>query len=321
MPRTIFLCRYLAPLLLSISAWAQTPLGELFAADPEAQSVSQPVGSGMTVTSGTELSAGIATAVLKLNKGGQVRICPNGKVSINTDARGLMLGMDTGAMEVNLQLEPNATDIVFTPDLSIRLAGSGVYHFAVGLNGQGDTCFKPLRGNAAGIVVSELMGSDEYGIVADQTAFFPGGKLSAKTSLTSECGCPAPSPAKVFAETKPPAAGDHPTPSPAAGNSAVASEVASPSSEGNRPSHTSVEAPFVFSANAPPTPARVQFSSLPNVFLTQEDFDPPVLSDKGSVPADQQAKSTSSPPAGDSQNPKKGLLGKIKGFFTGLFHR
>lgn len=323
MPKTILLCRCLAPLLLSVPAWTQTPLGELFAVDPEGQSVAQPAGSGMTVTSGTELSAGIAPAVLKLYRGGQVRICPRGKVSINTDARGLMLGMDVGAMEVDLRLEPNATDIVFTPDLSIRLAGSGVYHFALGLNQQGDTCFKPLPGNSAGIVVSELMGSEEYGIVADQTAFFPHGKLSARSSLVSECGCPAPP--RMLAEAgPPPAAVEHSVATPpAATKSTPLSESTPTSIEGDRPSHLTVEAPFVFSANAPPAPARVQFSTLPDVFLTQEDFDPPVLSVKDAALVEQQGKTVSATPAADNKGdqPKKGLMAKIKGFFTGLFHR
>jgi hypothetical protein len=324
MPKAISLYRWLAPLLLSVSAWPQTPLGELFATDPGSPSVAQPAGSGMTVVAGSQLSAGVAPAILKLYHGGQVRMCPKTKLSINSDARGLMLGMDAGAVEVDFQLEQNSTDIVFTPDLSIRLAGAGVYHFAFGVNGRGDTCFKPLPGNAAGIVLSELMGSDEYGIAADQTAFFPGGKLSARTALTTECGCPPPPPS-VRAEASP---GTSPTPSetsatkPAPGLHSSEAAPTSPA-EGNQKGQGPVEAPFVFSANAPPAPASVQFSTLPNIFLAQNEVDPAVLPQKEALPTVQEPKPTPAASAADNsgKKEKKGFMARLKGFFTGLFHR
>ena len=279
----------------------------------------------MTVTAGSQLSAGVAPATLKLYSGGQVRMCPGSRLSINSDARGLMLGMDAGAIEVNFHVDPNSTDIVFTPDLSVRLSGSGIYHFAMGVTGQGDTCFKPLAGNAAGVVLSEVMGSDEYGVAADQSAFFPGGKLSARTALASNCGCPAPPPA-LRAESSPgTVAPSAPGNSPAAPAPGIASTeaAANRSAQESEPSNPVVEAPFVFSANAPPAPARVQFSSLPNVFLAQEDVDPAVLPEKATAPTVEKTSPTSAAPAADndSKKEKKGFMARLKGFFTGLFHR
>ncbi|HLW53983.1 MAG TPA: hypothetical protein VKW06_14190 [Candidatus Angelobacter sp.] len=323
MPRTIFLWRWLALLLISVPAWPQAPLGELFAADPTAPSAVQTAGTGMVVTAGSQLSAGAAPATLKLYSGGQVRLCPGSKLSVNNDARGLMLGMDTGTIEVDFQVAPNLTAIVFTPDLSIRLA-PGAYRFALGVTGQGDTCFKPLPGNASGIVLSELLGSEEYGIVADQTVFVPGGKLNARTALAGACGCPPP-PAPLRAEATPaptPDSAAQKIPAVAAAGPATVAPAPAPSTE-NPPSRVTVEAPFVFSANAPPAPARVQYSALPNVFLAQEEVDPVVLSGKEAAPVIQPAQPTSSPVPADNtgKKEKKGFLAKLKGFFTGLFHR
>src|SRR5262249_8591029 len=130
----------------------------------------------------------------KLYKGGRLVICPKTKVTVNSDARGLMFGMDAGAVEVEIKVEKDLTNIVFTPDLSVRLSSSGAYHFVLGVNSQGDTCFRPLKGNSAGVVVSELMGSDEEGIAADQAALFHNGKLAGRSSISGECGCSPPAP-------------------------------------------------------------------------------------------------------------------------------
>jgi len=242
-----------------------------------------------------------------------------------------MFGMDAGAVEVEIKVEKESTDVVFTPDLSVRLSSSGAYHFALGVNSQGDTCFRPLKGNAAGVVVSELMGSDEEGIAGDQAALFHGGKLAGRSAISGECGCPPPPPvltsqAGTPSPTQPssvaPAPASSPTPAP------VAIAAASPApEERSQQAHTTVEAPFVFSAV--PAPARVQFSSLPNVFLTQKDVDPsvPVERDKQAVSSAQEKSTTTSSTAtaGDAAKPekkeKKGFFGHLKGLFTGLFHR
>jgi hypothetical protein len=321
-------------LLLSASAWSQTPVGELFATDPGVPAVEQPAGSGMQVTTGSELTAGIAPATLKLYKGGRLVICPKTKITVNSDHHGLMFGMDAGAVEVDIKVEKDSTNTVFTPDLSVRLSSSGTYHFALGVNSQGDTCFRPLKGNAAGVVVAELMGSDEEGIAGDQAALFHGGKLAGRSPISGECGCPPPAPVVTSQTGTPstqpsgsaPVAASSPTPAP------VAIAAASPpAEEASQPAHTAVEAPFVFSAV--PAPARVQFSSLPNVFLAQEDVDPSVPGEREkSAASSSQEKdkgksaTTASTASSDGaakpeKAEKKGFFGRIKGLFTGLFHR
>ena len=76
--------------MLAPNAFAQEvpPVGELFASDANSSSAMQLAGSGMAVYSGSELSAGIAPATLKLARGGQVRICPNSGLNVTAMARG-----------------------------------------------------------------------------------------------------------------------------------------------------------------------------------------------------------------------------------------
>ena len=74
------------------------PIGELFASDANSSSAMQLAGSGMAVYSGSELSAGIAPATLKLARGGQVRICPNSGLNVTGSGQGLMLATGAGAL-------------------------------------------------------------------------------------------------------------------------------------------------------------------------------------------------------------------------------
>lgn len=312
--------RWAAPLLLCICANAQSPVGVLFASDPSAPSFAQPAGMGMTVLPGSELSAGIAPAALQLARGGQVRICPHSQLSVNSGSQGLMLSMNAGALEISYQVNQSVTDLVVTPDFNIRLAGPAAYHFALGLNDHGDTCFKPLPGNTAGIVFSELLGSDVYGVAADEAAFFPEGKLAGRRALDHPCGCPVAVPAM-----RAPAQPEAPT-RPDNGETAervvVAShEVAAPSPpEQHGQSHMEVETPFVFSAKAAALPgavAKIDFSALPNMFFVQDEADPVVLSLK---PPEPPVKQANPEPSAATKKEKKGFMARLKGFLGSIFH-
>jgi len=134
------MCATLA--LLPVSSWAQSPapLGELFASEPGAPILAQPAGGpGISVLPGSEVSAGIAAATLKLFRGGQVRVCPKSSLNVNASGQELLVSMNTGAMEVDYRLDQGATDLVLTPDFNIRLVGPAAYHFALGTNSKGDT--------------------------------------------------------------------------------------------------------------------------------------------------------------------------------------
>lgn len=241
--------------LLCTPAFGQTPapIGEMFAADTGNASM-QLAGSGMSVLSGSQLSAGIAPATLKLSRGGQVRICPRSGLSATSNGQGLMLATGTGAIEIDYQLNDQIADVVITPDFNVMLVGPGTFHFALGVSKRGDTCVKPLPGNASEVTISELMGTGVYKTQPNQSVVFRGGKLDA-TALSSECGCPPGLPI-MKAEAQP-----SPTPVPPKDNGTArpAERVALASTEPTTPLpperpgqvHVQVDAPFVFNARGP----------------------------------------------------------------------
>ncbi|HSK43039.1 MAG TPA: hypothetical protein VLA83_04030, partial [Candidatus Binatia bacterium] len=109
------------------------PIGELFASDSNSPAAMQLAGSGMDVYPGSELSAGIAAATLKLARGGQVRICPNSGLNVTSNSQGLMLATGSGALEFEYELKQEVADVVITPDFNVALVGPGKFHFALGV--------------------------------------------------------------------------------------------------------------------------------------------------------------------------------------------
>jgi hypothetical protein len=297
-------------LLFSLPAAAQTatpPVGELFASETTTNGPVLLAGSGMSVASGSQLSAGKAVATLRLTRGGEVRICPRSGLSVTAipEHDELMLSLGASSAEINYPINDIA-DTLLTPDFKLMLAGPGVFHFAVGVNSRGDTCIKPLRGNSSGIIVSEAFGNAVYQVKPDEAVVFEGGKLNARVPLSGECGCPAPLPvqrAEVKEESPETAAGSRTAGPPPA--------TAAPPPQPPEAVHMQVDAPLVFRADQPPpayTIARVRFSSLPNAFLPQENVQATVLN--------QGKAAVSSKP-----KEKKGFFGRIKGFFASLFHK
>lgn len=284
----------------------------------------QLAGSGMSVYSGSELSAGIAPATLKLARGGQVRICPNSGLNVTTSGQGLLLATGAGALEVEYELKQQVADVVMTPDFNVSLVGPGTFHFALGINKKGDTCMKPLAGNASEITFSELLGTGVYKVGPDQTMVFRGGKLDGKAALTGECGCPPAAPV-MHAEAQPNAKPPDETPKSAQQVAVSTNETTSPLPP-DKPGqvHVQVDTPFVFSARAgagrPYAVAKVQFSSLPNVYFVQEKVDPVVLVERKAEVSPQPSAETSKPEEKPKKE-KKGFMGRMKGFFGSLFHR
>lgn len=321
--------RCAAPLLLVAAGWAQKPVGEMFVTTPGAPAEEQPAGTGMAVLPGSELSAGMTPVVLKLARGGQVRICSQTRVSVNSGGQGMMLGLGVGGAEIDYGVAAGSTDVLFTPDFEIRLAGPAHYHFGVGVTSSGSTCFKPRLGNTSGVVFSELLGQEIFGAGAEEATLFPEGKIAGRSPLTETCGCPAPPAVKqVVAQPEAPVA-------PRAESSSTAGAKSSPGAAPSEPpapstpappiqNHIEVETPFVFSGSAaaiPGTVAKIQFSSLPNTVLAQEDPEPIVLADSSSAPAQELKKAEATPSPAPEKKEKKGFMGRLKGFFGGLFHR
>ena len=283
----------------------------------------------MSVVPGSELSVGIAPGRLKLYRGGQVRLCPHTGMTVNSGRFGLTFAVNTGSLEVDYSWLQRGADFLMTPDFSIQLQAPSRYHFAIGISNNGDTCVKALPGNSGYLQFSELMSSAKRSIRPAESVVFHSGKLDNSTPLpaTESCGCPEPPP-MVEASAQPQPTQEPPQAAPPVpATNRDQTQALPPDYPGQV--HVEVDTPFVFSAKnvasvEPYSVAKVQLSTLPNVFFVQETVDPVVLQEKPaqvSVREEPPAQVQASSPSPPAKKAKKVFFGKLKGLFSGMFHR
>lgn len=231
-------------LLAAPALHAQTAIGEVFASDASVRGSVVLSGNGTRVLSGSQVSAGDGAAVLKLERGGELRICPKTNLSLTADATGksLSLGMNAGAMEVDYSL-PSASDSLLTPDFRIQLISPGNFHFAISVGASGDTCVRTLPGNDAAVFVAEMMGTESYQLTPGKSVLFKAGKIAQAAEAPKNCGCPetkAKPPAKAAEQIAPPVEREK----PAETKPGKAAEVRT---ETHTDAHMKVDSSFVYS--------------------------------------------------------------------------
>lgn len=318
----------LVVLALAAAGHAQNPVGQLFASDAKVKGAVELAAGGARVMSGSFVSAGESTAVLRLDRGGEIRVCARTTLSVATSQSGrdLIMGLSVGCIETHYTVSATADSIV-TPDFRILLAGPGRFDFAVEAAKNGDTCIRALPGNSSSLIVSEQMGDATYQVKPAERLVFHNGRVQDPDHQNANCGCVS-EPAVLRAEL-PDDKGlvgqvvEAPTDASAVGNSIPPrsipeSESREPKAESRKPepAHVEVDAPFVFHADDPgPSPLEQAIS----LHVVQKPLQlmplPPVVAEKKegqNVP----------PPVVDKRASKQQgrFFGKIKSFFASIFH-
>ena len=291
--------------------------------------------AGSRLASGSSVTAGSETTVLRVAGGGEIRVCPGTTVSVTPSQakRDLMMGLSTGTIEAHYTLRASA-DTVLTPDFRILFAGPGEFHYAVSADPHGNTCVRALKGNTSSAIVSELMGDRIYQVKASEQVVFHSGQIDkVDTDVPVECGCPPPSPVMRAQASYAPNVPDSELPEKVriggsdAPDPAAATASAGALSAGTRLSngpetaplpptkpndvHVQVDAPFVF------TPANKRALSAPPAPV-QEAKDLPVeASPAREVHLD--AVVQSPPPEKPSGSEHRGFLRRVGGFFKSIF--
>jgi hypothetical protein len=287
------------------------------------------------IASGASITADSETTVLRLKHAGDVYVCPRTTISVVHSRTGpdVMLALNDGGLETHLILQKSADEVV-TPDFRILLRGPGEFHYAIRADSRGNTCVRTLPGNTASAIIYELMGDGTFQVHAHDQLVFHEGKLSpgdaashaesknsADTVLPVECGCPPPSRQTLVASNMP----DHQI---VAGNSspdqsapvegrpdsgpALAGSPVPPHTEAEIPDlpeslrqqpHVAVDASLTFTPNA----ARAAARNLP---VSSRQLSSPITAMPPSPP----------PVPATAPERRKTVLGKIKTFFSRMFH-
>jgi hypothetical protein len=279
--RSSRLLRSFAVLTSALPLAAQTPAAGSYIASTRAQALQAAgvqvsgdvhLGNGaMQLGNGSTITAGSETVPITLSRGGELNLCATTSIHLArdrsiqaSDASGLMLGLDRGALEAHYETS-KYSDVLLTPDLRILVSGPGEADFSIRVSSQGDTCIDNRGPNAPYITVTSQLEGGLYRVQPGQHVSFQHGSLREVVDTEHEpCGCPPPVSVADAGTSSPngappghPVGGPSSTPADTAFPLAVSEGLTKPPLPPTTPVagpgevHAQVAVPFRYSGNLP----------------------------------------------------------------------
>ena len=170
------------------------PIGTVGVQDATVAGVLEITNGRAILVGSTTVTAHDHLAEVALSRGGFVRVCATSGLHVAggagaTGERPLMLGLDRGAIEV--QMAATTHDVVMTPDLRFTLGSDGPLDLNLRVMKNGDTCVENRGVTAPVLHIADPFGAGAYDLLPGQHVLFEHASLKEVVDHeSSSCGCP-----------------------------------------------------------------------------------------------------------------------------------